>query len=140
MIDCDPALYSYKTLKLLLQPLAENAIVHAVPLPNQKIFIHVTIYEEGGSLYLSVQDISLGMKQEEVDHLRARLCSPSPPDHRDSGYGLYNVNERIHVLFGSDFGLSIQSELNFGTQVTLKIPAITSKTEGDVYFVPSDSL
>ena len=45
-IECDPSLYEYKTLKLLLQPLAENAILHAVPLPNERIHIHVSISEK----------------------------------------------------------------------------------------------
>ena len=50
-IECDPVLYSYRTLKLLLQPLAENAIAHAIPMPGQKVFIQVRIYEDEDSLY-----------------------------------------------------------------------------------------
>ena len=65
-IECDPVLYSYRTLKLLLQPLAENAIAHAIPMPGQKVFIQVRIYEDEDSLVLSVQDISRGIDQETL--------------------------------------------------------------------------
>lgn len=135
-IECDPVLYSYKTLKLLLQPLAENAIAHAIPLPGQKIFIQVRIYEEPGSLVLSVQDISRGMDRETLVSLEKQLDTSVQPDRRESGYGLYNVNERIHILFGNSYGLTITSEPDFGTEVCLRIP----KLKGDDIFVPGNAL
>ena len=135
-IECDPVLYSYRTLKLLLQPLAENAIAHAVPMPGQKVFIRVRIYEEEDSLVLSVQDISRGMDQETLENLQQQLGTAVHPDRRDSGYGLYNVNERIHILFGSSYGLTITSEPDFGTEVIVKIP----KLKGDDIFAPGNAL
>ena len=119
-IECDPVLYSYRTLKLLLQPLAENAIAHAIPMPGQKVFIQVRIYEDEDSLV----------------KLQQQLGTAAHPDHRDSGYGLYNVNERIHILFGSSYGLTVTSEPDFGTEVTVKIP----KLKGDDIFVPGNAL
>ena len=135
-IECDPVLYSYRTLKLLLQPLAENAIAHAIPMPGQKVFIQVRIYEDEDSLVLSVQDISRGIDQETLEKLQQQLGTAAHPDHRDSGYGLYNVNERIHILFGSSYGLTVTSEPDFGTEVTVKIP----KLKGDDIFVPGNAL
>ena len=135
-IECDPVLYSYRTLKLLLQPLAENAIAHAIPMPGQKVFIRVRIYEEEDSLVLSVQDISRGMDQETLENLQQQLGTAVHPDRRDSGYGLYNVNERIHILFGSSYGLTITSEPDFGTEVIVKIP----KLKGDDIFAPGNAL
>lgn len=135
-IECDPVLYSYRTLKLLLQPLAENAIAHAVPLPGQKVFIQVRIYEEPDSLVLSVQDISRGIDSETLHSLKKQLTASPQPDRRDSGYGLYNVNERIHILFGSSYGLTITSEPEFGTEVCLRIP----KLKGDDTFVPGNAM
>ena len=186
-IECDPALYSYQTLKLLLQPLAENAIVHAVPLPGQKVFLQVSIYEEADSLVLSVQDISRGMDPGTLERLQRQLADggeaadagadgSSDSDEanemcgdartadraggnaadragdkaadraggraagrtgsRDSGYGLYNVNERIHIFYGSGYGLTITSEPDFGTEVSLRIP----KQKGDGPFVPGNAL
>ena len=166
-IECDPALYSYRTLKLLLQPLAENAIAHAVPLPGQKVFIQVSIYEEAHCLVLAVQDISRGMEPEKLAELRRQLADewggdkpgpgggaglgadgradldqdsgagPRPGFHkRNSGYGLYNVNQRIHIYYGGSYGLTITSEPDFGTEVSLRIP----RQKGDDPLVPGNAL
>ena len=135
-IECDPTLYEYKTLKLLLQPLAENAILHAVPLPNERVHIHVNIVEKKSCLILSVQDISTGLPPTKLKQLNEQLLSSQQPGNQTSGYGLYNVNERIHIFFGKDFGLSIHSEENFGTEIILKIPKIK---RGD-YFVSGNSM
>lgn len=137
-IECDPALYSYQTLKLLLQPLAENAIVHAVPLPGQKVFVQVSIYEEADCLVLSVQDISRGMDPCALRRLQQQLAEGSGTERTagNSGYGLYNVNERIHIFYGSSYGLTITSEPDFGTEVSLRIP----KRKGDEPFVPGNAL
>lgn len=135
-IECDPSLYEYKTLKLLLQPLAENAILHAVPLPNERVHIHVSIFEKKSCLVLSVQDISTGIPPAKLKQLNELLLSSQQPGNQTSGYGLYNVNERIHILFGENFGLSIHSEENFGTEIIIKIPKIK---RGD-YFVSGNSM
>ena len=123
-IECDPSLYQYQTPKLLLQPLAENAILHAVPLPDEKVHIHVSIRENGDCLLLSVQDISKGMSPETLEILRKQINAPRQPDKQDSGYGLYNVNERIRIFYGPDFGLNIDSDPDIGTEITLKIPKL----------------
>ena len=133
-IECDPSLYQYQTPKLLLQPLAENAILHAVPLPDEKVHIHVSIRENGDCLLLSVQDISKGMSPETLEILRKQINAPRQPDKQDSGYGLYNVNERIRIFYGPDFGLNIDSDPDIGTEITLKIP----KLERGEPYVPSN--
>ena len=133
-IECDPSLYQYQTPKLLLQPLAENAILHAVPLPDEKVHIHVSIRENGDCLLLSVQDISQGMSPETLEILRKQINAPRQPDKQDSGYGLYNVNERIRIFYGPDFGLNIDSDPDIGTEITLKIP----KLERGEPYVPSN--
>lgn len=133
-IECDPSLYQYQTPKLLLRPLAENAILHAVPLPDEKVHIHVSIRENGDCLLLSVQDISKGMSPETLEILRKQINAPRQPDKQDSGYGLYNVNERIRIFYGPDFGLNIDSDPDIGTEITLKIP----KLERGEPYVPSN--
>ena len=117
-----------------MQPLAENAILHAVPLPDEKVHIHVSIRENGDCLLLSVQDISQGMSPETLEILRKQINAPRQPDKQDSGYGLYNVNERIRIFYGPDFGLNIDSDPDIGTEITLKIP----KLERGEPYVPSN--
>ena len=83
-----------------------------------------------------MQDISRGIDQETLENLQQQLGTAAHPDRRDSGYGLYNVNERIHILFGSSYGLTITSEPDFGTEVIVKIP----KLKGDDIFAPGNAL
>ncbi|MGP1348401.1 MAG: cache domain-containing sensor histidine kinase [Stomatobaculum sp.] len=129
-IECDPSLYSYRTLKLLLQPLVENAIIHSVPLAGQKVFIQVIIYEQNDKIIMSVQDLSLGISPEKLMQIQQILSSVSLPSQNE-GYGLYNVNQRIRIYFGNEFGISIQSESGIGTEVKIIIP----KLKGDTNFV-----
>ena len=135
-IDCDPSLHAYQTLKLMLQPLVENVIVHAVPLPGEKIFISVRVYEEEQDLVLSVSDRSMGMDVRTVSELRQQIFTSSQSDSHTSGYGLYNVNERIHILFGSGYGLFLTSTPGEGTEVRLRIPL----RKGDEKLVPGNTL
>lgn len=105
-----------------------------MPFPFQmkrSIFI---IRENGDCLLLSVQDISKGMSPETLEILRKQINAPRQPDKQDSGYGLYNVNERIRIFYGPDFGLNIDSDPDIGTEITLKIP----KLERGEPYVPSN--
>lgn len=103
-------------------------------LPDEKVHIHVSIRENGDCLLLSVQDISKGMSPETLEILRKQINAPRQPDKQDSGYGLYNVNERIRIFYGPDFGLNIDSDPDIGTEITLKIP----KLERGEPYVPSN--
>ena len=82
-----------------------------------------------------MQDISRGIDQETLEKLQQQLGTAAHPDRRIPGM-LYNVNERIHILFGSSYGLTVTSEPDFGTEVTVKIP----KLKGDDIFVPGNAL
>ena len=79
-----------------------------------------------------MQDISRGIDQETLK-TSAAAGNSRPPGPQGFRYGLYNVNERIHILFGSSYGLTVTSEPDFGTEVTVKIP----KLKGDDIFVPA---
>lgn len=135
-IECDPSLYDYQTLKLVLQPLVENVIMHASAPEGEKIYIQLRVYEKEDNLILSVQDISMGMTQDACKRLIQSLSIPPQKRGKSSGngYGLYNVNERIHILFGQQYGVFIESEYGFGTEVYIKIP----KIKGDDSIVSSN--
>lgn len=135
-IECDPSLYDYQTLKLVLQPLVENVIMHASAPEGEKIYIQLRVYEKEANLILSVQDISMGMTQDACKLLIQSLSIPPQKRGKSSGngYGLYNVNERIHILFGQQYGVFIESEYGFGTEVYIKIP----KIKGDDSIVSSN--
>lgn len=121
VFDVDPNLYSYCTVKLILQPLLENAINYGVEGMDGSGEIRVTGREEGGSVILAVSDNGIGMSEEEVSLV---LTDSNRIHKRGSGVGLVNVNNRIRILFGKEYGLKVESEPDEGTTVSIHMPAV----------------
>lgn len=128
-IQIDPSLYDYQILKLTLQPLVENALYHGIKYKRAKGFIHITAKKEGDILCLAVCDNGVGMDEENLNDLRQAIRRPCSETSR--GFGLANVNERIHMHFGPGYGMDIQSKEGKGTTVKLTIPAIIEREESD---------
>ncbi len=121
-IAIDPALYEYRILKLTLQPLVENALYHGIKYKRAKGRICVSGKKEGDILILTVTDDGVGMSEDELGKLQSEIERPCR--ETEKGFGLANVNERIHMYFGSQYGMKIESEKGKGTKVTLTIPAV----------------
>lgn len=109
------------TIKLILQPLVENAIYHGMEFTDGDGEIRITVYKEKEDLYLSVEDNGLGMTEEKVNALLSGEITHST---RGSGIGVKNVDERIKLYFGQDYGLRIESEPDEGTKMTAHLPAV----------------
>ena len=121
-IRISPSLYEYQILKLTLQPLVENALYHGIKYKRARGCIRVTGEKQGENLLLTVSDDGVGM--EEADLLELRREIKRPCSETEKGFGLANVNERIHMYFGPQYGMEIQSEKGKGTTVKLTIPAV----------------
>ena len=121
VFDVDPSVYSYCIVKLVLQPLLENAINYGVEGMDDNGEIRVTGREENGTVILSVSDNGLGMSEEQV---RLVLTDSARIHKHGSGVGLVNVNNRIKILFGKEYGLKLESEPDEGTTVSIRIPAV----------------
>lgn len=121
-IQIDKVLYDYQILKLTLQPLVENALYHGLKYKRAKGYIHVTGEKDGEKIKLVVRDSGVGMEQEELEELRREIERPC--QETEKGFGLANVNERIHMYFGQEYGIQVQSEKGKGTIVEVVIPAI----------------
>ena len=119
--DVDESLYSYCTVKLILQPILENAINYGVSYMDDSGEITISGKRLDGNLILSVSDNGIGMLEEEVSLL---LTDSNRAPKHGSGVGLVNVNNRIRLLFGEEYGLVIESEPDEGTTVSICIPAI----------------
>ncbi len=121
--DVDPAICSYCTVKLILQPILENAINYGVGGMDEDDGgrIKVTGRKRDETIVLSVADNGLGMSDEEVRFL---LIDDKRIHKHGSGVGLVNINNRIQLLFGKEYGLSVESEPDEGTVVSVCIPAI----------------
>lgn len=124
-IDVPTDIYNYKTLKLLLQPLVENAIYHGIKLKREGGLISITASIEENNLVFLVSDTGLGMTPEALEDLHNALESKT--DSSTTTYGAKNVHERIKIFFGDAYGLKYESTLGVGTTAILTIP----KYEGD---------
>jgi len=130
-VEADESLLDYTSLKLMLQPLVENCIYHSISLEKPFIHIRIQVQDDGDQLLFRVSDNGAGMTPEELQALRDKIAvkpqirdasAPVDPYSESGGYGLKNVNERIKVYFGEAYGISIESEKNVGTSVTIHIP------------------
>lgn len=119
--DAEPSLESCCIVKLVLQPVLENAINYGVRGMDDCGEIKVTGRRADGNIILSVTDNGVGMSEEEAAFL---LTDSSRVPKRGSGVGLVNVNNRIQILFGREYGLKVESEPDEGTTVSICIPAV----------------
>ena len=121
-IQLDQVIYKYQILKLTLQPVVENALYHGIKYKRAKGCIHIHGEKEGDIIRLTVRDDGVGMDEEELAQLRQQIEKPC--QETEKGFGLANVNERIHMYFGYEYGVKIESEKGKGTTVEIVIPAI----------------
>ncbi|MDE7446897.1 MAG: sensor histidine kinase [Lachnospiraceae bacterium] len=111
----------YCTVKLIIQPLLENAIYYGVECMDGDGEIVIRGYRKGEDIYIEVCDNGLGMTQETVDQL---LTENNRVRKHGSGVGLINVHNRIKLRFGSPYGLEIESRPDEGTAVRIHLPGI----------------
>mgnify|MGYP000221796825 CR=1 FL=1 len=121
-IESDDEVLELASLKLMLQPLVENAIYHGMEYMDGDGEIFVRAWQEEKELYLEVRDNGLGMTEEQVESLFTDTAHVA--SKRGSGIGVRNVNERIKLYFGAEYGLSIESEPDEGTAVKIHLPAV----------------
>ncbi|EAC5359605.1 sensor histidine kinase [Listeria monocytogenes] len=106
-------------LPLLIQPLVENAISHGLEGITYPGFVRLTITKDGHDLVIVVQDNGSGIPPEKLERLQQKIKTPST--HAKKNIGLANVNHRVKMFYGPEYGLTIESVLGSGTQVTLRI-------------------
>ncbi|MFE0557026.1 sensor histidine kinase [Paenibacillus sp. NPDC058910] len=117
--DLDEQLFGTTTIKLILQPFIENCINHAIG-DETGININVKLRQEGDDILLQVIDDGIGMTPEQLDHALNKSDNLS-------GYGVKNVDDRIKLTYGEEYGVSIFSRLGIGTAVTIRIPVISDR-------------
>ena len=122
-VEADDAVLPMASVKLILQPIVENAIYHGMEFMDGDGEILVKAELKDGCTVMTVRDNGLGMTEETVEKLLSG-DQPHAPSRRGSGIGVRNVHERIRIYFGEDYGLSIVSEPDEGTEVTIRMPAV----------------
>jgi len=116
-INVDEDIQDKKVLKLLLQPIVENALYHGIKNTRERGKIIVSIKKEGEKLRFTVTDTGLGMTKETLDELIFDINHGSG----EKGYGLYNVNRRLKLYYGLSEGIEVKSEYKKGTEVSFVI-------------------
>lgn len=119
-IVADPETLGLQTLKLILQPLVENAIHHGIEKSAEEGFIGVYARIREDRLEFVIKDNGIGMTKETVD----KLMSGSLRSESGSGVGVINVQERIKLYYGKTYGLHYESEPEEGTTVTIHLPMV----------------
>ena len=125
-IEADEQVLKHAILKLILQPLVENALYHGIK--NKRCGGTIVVrarQKNDDEILLEVEDDGVGFSPEKLAQLQAELLDDSGEIKPDSGFGIDNVNKRIRLYYGRRYGLSLKSEYNTGTCATLIIPART---------------
>ena len=119
-IDVPESLYEYTIPKITIQPLAENALYHGIK--NKRGGGRISIHGEDleDCFILSVADNGIGIEEQRLIEIKESLNRSHAP--QGDIYGLYNVNERIRLRFGNEYGISIESVYGSGTTVTVRLP------------------
>lgn len=115
-----PDILDCTIIKICLQPIIENAVYHGFKPKGGKGLLTISGRREQNNILLIVQDDGIGMEAEAVTALNAKL---EAEDYSHSSHiGLANVNKRIKIIFGKDYGIHVQSQPNKGTSVYITIP------------------
>jgi len=110
-------------MKLLFQPIVENAVYHGLDESKSSMTIAINYEQVGNTHSFKISDDGVGMSEATLKNLRMRLnTANAAPDVGGKGIGLRNVNERLKILFGEGYGISIHSELGVGTDVVVRLP------------------
>lgn len=119
--DLQQEALSLATLKLIVQPLIENALVHGIEPSVDKGHIAISMRLEGSDIVIKIVDNGLGMSEERL----GKILTGAVISSKGSGVGVMNVQERIRLFFGPTYGLHFESEQEVGTTVTIRFPALT---------------
>jgi len=112
----------YKTLKLILQPIVENALIHGIEPSEREGIIDIKIYRDEGAIKIITTDNGVGIEEVEIKNILEK--QDNKDKKRFSGIGIGNVNERIKLHFGNQYGIQIFSQLGVYTAVEVTIPTL----------------
>lgn len=122
----------YKLPKLTLQPIVENAVYHGIEMKIGKGTVRIKIETTPKRLIIIVSDDGLGMDEDKLEELNNKLNHSSfdyvkPENEEKGGIALINVNRRIQLIFGEQYGLNVYSRKNVGTDVEITLPLISKE-------------
>lgn len=114
----DDEVKGYSIIKLVLQPIVENAIYHGLKYKEGKGNLLIRGYIQEKRIYLEVYDNGVGMDKEIVEH----IFDERKTNYQRNGVGVWNVQKRLRLYYGEDYGIFFESEKGIGTKATIQIP------------------
>ncbi len=123
-IEYEEGMENCRILKLVLQPLVENALYHGIKNKRGRGFLSVKGWRDNGRLCFSVEDNGIGMTEEHLSNIMKQISSSADPAELSSVYGLYNVNKRLQLYYDADTKLEISSRYRSGTTVRFSVPEV----------------
>ena len=124
-IEVDSSILYIPLIKLVLQPIIENAISHGLKYKESKGLLIVKGFMKDGNAVLQVIDDGVGMDEETLAH----IYDKHKVNYHSNGVGVYNVQKRLKLYYGEDYGITYTSELGKGTTATITIPG---RQEGQI--------
>lgn len=119
-INVDEEILDMRVIKLVLQPLVENAIYHGIKYKEGKGMVWITGGIEGDRVVLKVRDNGIGMDEDALEH----IFEYKESSLKTNGVGVNNVNNRIKLYYGREYGLEFESEKGKGTSVSIILPKL----------------
>ena len=123
-IDVEPSILNIPLIKLVLQPIIENAIYHGLKYKESKGLLQVKGFMEDGNAVLQVIDNGVGMDEETLSH----IYDKHKVNYHSNGVGVYNVQKRLKLYYGENYGIAYESEKGVGTTATITIPGIQEES------------
>lgn len=117
--DCSPELKNKKALKMSLQPIIENYILHGLRSDSSDNRIDIEVAKQGELISVTVSDNGKGIKPERLGEIKSAL---SAPENVGESFGLRSIHERLQLLYGDEYGIAIESKLGEGTTVSVYFP------------------
>lgn len=117
-IDVDSSICHINLIKLVLQPVIENAIYHGLKYKESRGLLQIKGFMKDGNAVLQVIDNGVGMNEETLAH----IYDKHKVNYQSNGVGIYNVQKRLQLYYGNNYGITYESEVGRGTTATITIP------------------
>ena len=119
-IEVEPCIAHVPIIRLVLQPIVENAIYHGLKYKDSKGLLKVHGYMKGENVVIDIIDDGVGMDEETLKH----IYDKHKVNYRSNGVGVYNVQQRLVLYYGKDYGIIYHSEKGKGTTASVVIPGM----------------
>lgn len=130
-IESDPQLADLKIMKMSLQPIVENYIIHGMSEDRADNRIVIRTKREEGAIRIEIADNGIGIEPDKLEEIR-RLLADAHSGEEERSFGLRSVDERLKLMYGNEYGIGIDSEAGSGTIISLWLPEAEGGMAGNV--------